>query len=379
MSMCVTEHVPKESNLVILEYSCNDPPLAVPYMNNPDRSAYERLVRKVLKYVLHPAVLIMNFVNVVRDRNDQPGKPLGPPAPYWGSIEGDIHDFALYYGLPAYSVKAGVYHKMQRFEEGFMINTTCAPFCEHISTQKYFYHDAFHPYGPTGHRVMAEIVFGHLLDVIEEMLSVQLNAADIDHANEPLPPPVIPGNFESTTDLCAFKENLRPFVLDSLGWNYTDEGRKKFGWVADLPGSALTLALNTKPRLNSSDVTSTDTVIVNLAMLSSYEHMGRASISCVFGCTCNPVVLDFAIKDHFSPVRLFPFSVSKHNDCHVNITVLNETSSEGHKVKLLGFTIEEDSRIQKTGWNWWMDGALSFHDSGPAEQASLSLGRKHFS
>ena len=40
------EHLPV-ADLVFIEYALNDPAFPHPYMKNPDRAAFERLVRKV--------------------------------------------------------------------------------------------------------------------------------------------------------------------------------------------------------------------------------------------------------------------------------------------------------------------------------------------
>lgn len=52
MSVCHNVHVPREADIVIVEYSVNDPEDNEPKkrMDNPHRRAFERLLRKLLTY-----------------------------------------------------------------------------------------------------------------------------------------------------------------------------------------------------------------------------------------------------------------------------------------------------------------------------------------
>jgi hypothetical protein len=70
-------------------------------------------------------------------------------------------------------------------------------------------------------------------------------------------------------------------------------------------------------------------------MLCADEHMGRASIECVRGCTCEKSVLEgHHIKRISVPVE-HQFVVTAAHHCEMKVTVLPDSSSGEHKVKLL--------------------------------------------
>eukprot|EP00955_Chlamydomonas_euryale_P040879 351840-Chlamydomonas_euryale.AAC.2 len=50
MSVCHNMHVPKEADIVFVEYSVNDDWLPYPPMNNNVRRPFERLIRTLLSY-----------------------------------------------------------------------------------------------------------------------------------------------------------------------------------------------------------------------------------------------------------------------------------------------------------------------------------------
>ena len=70
-------------------------------------------------------------------------------------------------------------------------------------------------------------------------------------------------------------------VLKAEGWTYveTDNGKPKPGWVSTVPGSVLWMALDM-------EVNGLVEHFVSLVVLSSYEHMGQAEVTCLSGCRC---------------------------------------------------------------------------------------------
>ena len=75
-----------------------------------------------------------------------------------------------------------------------------------------------HPYGASGHRAMAEIAFHHLLVAAEGLLSGRepFGAAEAAIPEEPIPPPLLPGNFESQVDSCIFQSRFSDIVRESV-------------------------------------------------------------------------------------------------------------------------------------------------------------------
>ena len=60
--------------------------------------------------------------------------------------------------------------------------------------------------------------------------------------------------------------------------------------------------------------------------------LSRAEIKCVSGCECTSSVLDSIWEYHQSQLGGHHFTASQHKECVVNITILEESSSKGHKV-----------------------------------------------
>ena len=50
MSVCHNVHVDKEADIIIVDYTLNDPADAHPIMDNTFRRPFERLLRKLLSY-----------------------------------------------------------------------------------------------------------------------------------------------------------------------------------------------------------------------------------------------------------------------------------------------------------------------------------------
>ncbi|PRW61115.1 hypothetical protein C2E21_0584 [Chlorella sorokiniana] len=82
-----------------------------------------------------------------------------------------------------------------------------------------------------------------------------------------------------------------------------------------------------------------------LAYLVSYEHMGQAEVSCVSGCNCTTYKLDGHITERVSQTSMQTMELSRAEKCRLRITILNETSSGEHKVKVMGLIISEPN-----GW-----------------------------
>jgi hypothetical protein len=66
-------------------------------------------------------------------------------------------------------------------------------------------------------------------------------------------------------------------VADSPGWNWTNDrptGQPKWGCISATVGSTLKLKFSTQAPAGGNE-----SVVVQLGHLSSYEHMGKASVT----------------------------------------------------------------------------------------------------
>lgn len=96
MSVCHSLHVPRDADVVLVEYTVNDPAhLPPPPFANDHRAAYERLLRKLLQYPRRPAVVLLHAYSYLMVKDHA----------YWKNAESEFHEFATYYHLPELSLK----------------------------------------------------------------------------------------------------------------------------------------------------------------------------------------------------------------------------------------------------------------------------------
>ena len=157
-------------------------------------------------------------------------------------------------------------------------------------------------------------------------------------------------------------------VVRAEGWAYvqTDNGQPKPGWVSNIPGSALWMAIDTDfgklagPHL------------ISLTVLSSYQHMGRAEVTCISGCRCDNKTIDCHVPNHRHSIpkqlefhffqkhhhgqrasdhgnlsgssgnssRNSSSSTASSSRCIIQLKVLQESSSGEHKVKVMQLAIK---------------------------------------
>ncbi|KAG1660750.1 hypothetical protein FOA52_010624 [Chlamydomonas sp. UWO 241] len=339
MSACHNMHVPKDSDIIFVEYSVNDEAHPMPLFNNDMRRAYERLIRKLLSYPNQPAVVLLHTYTWMQGHHNTAGT-------YWSGAEREFSELSLYYALPALSLKSAVYHRMRVGEEGFQV---AAPrnSNETALKDKAFYYDNVHPDGRTGCRVIAELAIHLISSVLAQVKSSEPAALQ----PQPLPPPMIPGNHESANDKCFIGGSFVATVQEPHeGWEWANEAknslRPKWGFISTTAGSALKVKVDT--RASASASADNSDVMVQIAYLQSYENMGKASITCEGGCACpaSTPIDGHNPGDKTSQTHLHAFYVSQAEDCIIVFTVLPETGSGQHKVKLTGVIISEESGKQ---------------------------------
>ena len=67
-------------------------------------------------------------------------------------------------------------------------------------------------------------------------------------------------------------------------------------------------------------------VTIELAYLSSYVNMGKAAVTCVSGCTCEPSTLDGHTTEKHSQVRVFYCSHPRTQILIIRTTVMGHHS-----------------------------------------------------
>ena len=106
MSLCHAIHLPVSPDVIFVDYAVNDPEAIDGLnLNNQPRKAFERLLRSLLNKPNRPAVVLLNAYQWFTMKVN---------GTFHTVVERDFQEFAMYYGLPALSVKACCWRLMYR-------------------------------------------------------------------------------------------------------------------------------------------------------------------------------------------------------------------------------------------------------------------------
>ncbi|KAI7846460.1 hypothetical protein COHA_000070 [Chlorella ohadii] len=320
-TVCVNDMVQEDADLVVVEFSLNDDPgSSGKYKENALRLSMERLMRKLLALPNKPAVVVLNHYGWLVCR--QPGSNL---ASYACSAENDFNVLGQYYGLPSLSIRAAAYHLMAQNVSGYQ---AYGPYRDHgkdANESDLYYFDEVHPQDRTGHWALAD-----LLVTLTQETSVGLAARPLGVDDEEIA-----------------HRAFEKVVVQQQGFEWKNERPKaefanqKWGWIATVPGSWAELEVDTTTGMQGDLAAEQNDVM--LTHLISYEHMGKAKVECISGCTCEPTEFNGHVQDKVSLTALHRFPASQSEKCRIRVTVLNETASPDgeHKVKLVGVMVIE--------------------------------------
>jgi hypothetical protein len=113
--------------------------------------------------------------------------------------------------------------------------------------------------------------------------------------------------------------------------------KRKPGWVAELPGREIEFEVDSEFADAAGDAT------LALSYLQSWEHMGRAAVTCVSGCKCEEAVIDaHDASDRVSIPRVHELLVTAHTRCVFRVRTLFETSSGEHKFKVIQINVRTE-------------------------------------
>ena len=149
---------------------------------------------------------------------------------------------------------------------------------------------------------------------------------------------------------CSRGEALKKQVLRmSSDWAW--EAGEKAGFYSTTPGASLILTLpehvsstEAEARSPISNDTSGD-LSVHLGVQLSWRAYGMASVQCLGGCECEGLIVD--MHDPYrgtTTQEVFGFMLHQTNTsnvCFIGITVLDESHSEGHFVKVMSLAVSD--------------------------------------
>lgn len=380
MEHCVHDHLPADVDLVLLEYAVNT-----------DRrpASFERLLRTLLLHPRSPAVIVVNAhrwrairphdgrtdkcwhknwpVDMATNRTQWLAQSIGrsgaPSTDLLASDEDAIADLCRHYNVPLVSMRAALVDAVRA-------GTVAIPA---------FMNDCKHPTG-AGHTFLAQLILHRLLHAPAAATPAATEHEAADNAAmlggqsgssgggggcaPPTSRRVLRDPFygadgkESASSVCARGDQLRQYVEAAHfpgDFNLTDEGRGKgkVGYLAHGVGKALSFCLPW-PAVGSGVRPPS---VLWVGFLRSYEHMGKARVSCSGACGCADDLIDgHDIKDGVSvtdvrkvglrPARRGRAAVSTDAAdaaadacCRVQLKIDPGTTSGEHKFKVMSLLL----------------------------------------
>ncbi|GFR51316.1 hypothetical protein Agub_g13681 [Astrephomene gubernaculifera] len=147
-------------------------------------------------------------------------------------------------------------------------------------------------------------------------------------ATRPLPPPLSEGNYEAASSTCYLEHQLRELVEQPVtGWEWTDEGRGKWGWVAMEANQQLRIKVSTQLAGSRTPRAEAASIIVQIAYLQSYVGMGGARLSCEAGCACEALVVDGHSSRQVSVTSMADVKVTQHPNCMLLLNTTGPTKA----------------------------------------------------
>jgi hypothetical protein len=351
-SSCLNIHLPTDADLVIVELAINDLPS---YRDDPaGKSAFEKLIRRILERDNKPAVILANAFQHEENHPD----PNEKTSLYLHNAEAFFFDVSSYYGIQMASTKAATWRLSQQGVPGFWVNSTWFHETFDIKNQKrfdnppnvktlskYLFFDPHHFTSINGHRTISELVIEILIHTSAQLL----NQPEIDErvVSDPLPPPIFTNNYAPRSETCLIGSSLKVAALpDMTGFNWTNEQRDpkkapKLGYTGFGGGSELRFNVSTNISLAQQPVS------ITLGYLTSYDPvMAELEVTCQSGCTCEGSVFNgLDSSRQVSQLTMKRFTVSQSEHCILSIKIIGAPASpdckERCKVKIGALVVEE--------------------------------------
>ncbi|KAG1663016.1 hypothetical protein FOA52_016031 [Chlamydomonas sp. UWO 241] len=349
---CQLQHLPEDVDLVVLDFGVNDG-VDQNHLSHPERHAYERILRHALTRERAPAVIgfeAFSWAHASGSFYGDGGKG------ETGRLSQDKHGLLdEWYGdVQMLSVRAALFPVLAASDDPLRL----------VYVDKNGPSDFIHV-SLIGHRWYADLIIEYLATISEVVLSRMLAAKafealgspaagaamrvlsqlpgggaaegepgdacivpgsrGVDFASEcapllpSLPPPFFVGNEVHPFGVCAVGVD---FGAMASGWDWVDEGKPgapKWGYVSSTPGETLTirvpldgdalLAAHLVERGGAEfkdpkgkEAKKDRRMAAWLIYMESYEHMGKAHVSCSGGCSCP----EFDIDGHRSAKQSVP-------------------------------------------------------------------------
>ncbi|KAG2487228.1 hypothetical protein HYH03_014201 [Edaphochlamys debaryana] len=255
MIMCLDQFVDPDVDLVFVEYIMNNGDDFNMYDNRVVKDM-ERLIRRLLALPGKPAVVLMQAPNMLH-----PGMEKQEPVryPFHKSMEDLETSLSHFHDVQALSLRTALFRlaEVER-REGFRWRDT---FFDH------------HP-GDSGNRMMADLAVFLAQETAMDLLLSPHRPEEAAELNGPLLEPMYEGDEPPASTMCAVGTSFQSMVTNATEFNFTDEGRGKWGFVATQPGVELVVRLDTRLRVIHGGGPAPSTAQVYFHHLRSHQHMG---------------------------------------------------------------------------------------------------------
>ncbi|KAG2422480.1 hypothetical protein HXX76_016004 [Chlamydomonas incerta] len=411
VSACLAQHLPPAPDLVLVEFAVNDPPAPSPAYADPSRRAFERLLRKLLVLPSRPAVVLVNMYAHNAPAPDGSGcckfwnnaeRDFTELAAHYGlpsvSLKAAVWADTAANTSGSEALAAGALFNAGRYHPGpgghvvaFELLLTllqelaaadwrmaAAAAAAAAARQHHDGASSTSTSSISSGSGSAEQQQAH--DAAAVQAEAELRAAFEAEAARPLPPPLGAENWEPERgSTCIIQQEFHALVVGSgqepgpglqqgataavatataataaaapaaapEGWQWTDEGRGKWGFVATEAGRQLRIRVRTEldgPRRDRGDV------VAQLVYLRGYDGMGAATLTCEYGCSCGGggadsadsaeaaaaaaapwrlVVDGYAGERQVTVAATADFTVSQAADCVLLLTTLGPAPPTG--------------------------------------------------
>ncbi|KAL4855511.1 hypothetical protein ACK3TF_003849 [Chlorella vulgaris] len=309
-----------DADLITVELTYNEHP-NLPFTSS-DRKGFEQLLRKLLRMPKAPAIVLLHHFSWHQNIGDGVAEGL-----YYRGAEPHLATLAQYYDIPSPSLRDAV-SKVQtccweRPSSGKRIEQA-----EEADRGDYFFADVVHP-GDKGHQALAELLAQTLRTAARNIAAAAgspsilatLARVSVDTdggggsssmrrvgqqlvAAPVLPPPMIPGNADAETTLCAMQEDFQGVVADAHGFEWAAERptketfvQQKWGYRSRTAGAWMELEVSTKTS-------------------------SEGKVLVLLGCTCASTLFDGFWTYRASLRAMHKFPASQHRRCRVRVTVV---------------------------------------------------------
>ena len=216
-----------------------------------------------------------------------------------------------------------------------------------------FYSDGIHP-STTGGLLFADLLIKHLKESVAFAAEVAASGQHHLHVLRLPAAPLHDGAWHTPLRRCYDVETSvdLPVVNDSTtGWRWVVEQAAhgeyvKPGWISQQDAGVLSVRFSTVLRPNA--ISENVTLVVQY--LTTYEHIGNATVACTAGCSCEPLLLvGLDTRGRVSLETSATVNVTQAPHCTVSVTShlsprsgsgVGEELASSDKFKILGIAVQ---------------------------------------